>query len=149
MPRKPRRAPDTAPRLTSDQVRAALREHCAMRVTLPHRPSSIPDNRALYVVRFSSGLVKIGIASSLTERFSGLPSDASRRFPELDLSRDTITPVAVVEDMGRQLEVELLRELRPERVNGEWFRGPLADAVVRALTVTAEQIRRSAATGLS
>lgn len=139
------RTPDTAPRLTCDELRAALYEHCAMRVVLAPAPQSRSQReRALYVARFSSGLVKVGIASSVRNRLASLPSDAARRFPALDLSHDVITPVVVVEDCGRQLEVGLLRELRQERVGGEWFRGPLADAVVRALSLASERLERAA-----
>lgn len=139
------RTPDTAPRLTTAQALAALHDGCAMRVMLGARPKAASQlDLIFYVARFSSGLVKVGVADSVRNRLSSLPFEASRRFPGHDFSHDVITPVVAVEENARPLEIGVLRELRCERVQGEWFRGPLSDAVVRALTLAAQSLERAA-----
>lgn len=131
--RRKARTPDTAARFTSEHLLAALHRRCALRL-FPKPQSHEQDDRRFYIARFSSGLVKVGIAQSIAGRLASLPSEAARRFPDLDFSHDVIVPVAVVPDEGgRPIEVAMLRQLHCERVQGEWFRGPLSDAIVAAL----------------
>jgi hypothetical protein len=121
--------------LTREAVMEALHRDCAMRIYLGKRiPNTTQAERSFYVAKLSSGLVKIGISSNLGTRFRSLRYEAHVRFGD-DFSSDVISMVAVVPGgEGRPLEIGIIRELRSESVRcGEWFRGPLSNAVVAAL----------------
>ena len=122
---------------TREGVISALHRRCAMLIRLGARvPSRRQAERCFYVAAFSGGLVKIGKAAYVHSRVRGLRREARLRFPRIDVSSEEISLVAVVRGgEGRPLEAGVLRELRRECLQGEWFCGPLTNALVEALRV--------------
>jgi hypothetical protein len=127
------KAIDRAPRITRAELARLLHAQCGIRLLIGPPPISIVSReRDFYVIRFSGGMVKVGGSNSIKNRLTSLPCEARKRFPGVDMEQ-TMTVIVVVPVGGYPLEAAVHRALACDRLQGDWYRGALADCVADAL----------------
>jgi hypothetical protein len=122
----------------SGRLLATLREQCAVALWRNERKARQWNSPSLYFARFPCGIVKVGLTSGPERRRQDIAREALRRRLVASVDEFEFTVLPGCGDLERQAH----RVLALERVEGEWFRGPLSFAMARCLEAIAKQPQR-------